>query len=129
VYLEQYSLFIDGGEARYNLSADLMCRSDKPDDQAYVTLRFMEQDGFYSRDLSASISETLFVDSSNTFCLFQNHQKEKRSFTTSGSKVKYRQRLVTFTCLLERTWPRPLQSEIDQMNVTSIVFNFTFANN
>jgi hypothetical protein len=126
VNLEQYSLFIDSGEARYNLSAYLMCRSAKPDDQAYVTVEFMTQDFIYKASLSALISKTLFVHNSNTFCLFQNHQKEKRSFTTSRRKVKYRQRLVTLVCILERTWPRPLQSEIKQMNVTLIVFTFTF---
>jgi len=70
VNLQQYSLFIDSGQAQYNVSADLMCRSVKPDDQAYVTVKFVTQDFLYVPSLSAWISKTHFVHNSNTFCLF-----------------------------------------------------------
>jgi hypothetical protein len=70
VNLQQYSLFIDSGQAQYNLSAYLMCRSVKPDDQAYVTVRFLTQDKLYAGSSPAQISKTHFVYNSNTFCLF-----------------------------------------------------------
>jgi hypothetical protein len=69
VNLQEYSVFIASGEARYNLSAYLMCRSDKPDDQAYVTVRFVQQDGFHSLALSPWISETLFCSQFQYFLL------------------------------------------------------------
>ncbi len=59
--LQQYSVFIDSGQAWYKLSAYLMCLSAKPDNQAYVSVYFVGQDSVYISKLSVSISKILFV--------------------------------------------------------------------